>query len=313
MTSPRERPEIIVANDCAGERLDRYLQAKLPQLSRAALVEAIACRAVLVNGRRASKGQVLVAGDRVQTELLDVAPGPAPDPDLPLRIVFEDAWLVAVDKPAGVPSHALRAGERGTVASALLARYPEMAGVGYRLLEPGLLHRLDTETSGVLVAARDAASFARMRAAQDRGEVEKSYLALCAGRVQPGKHVAYLRADQKRVRVEREPLERAKLVETEVVSAFACGAFSLVGVRLSRASRHQVRAHLAALGHPIAADSLYGGEPLPGLSRHFLHASEVALTHPASQQQLTLRAELPADLASALAALAHDGSDAPPQ
>ena len=303
MASMRERPEIVVADSCAGERLDRYLHQRHPNLSRAALAEAIAAGAVRVNGRRATKGQLLQAGDRVQTALDAVGPGPAPDPDLPLRVLHEDASLVVVDKSAGVPSHALRVGERGTVASALLARYPEMAAVGYRPLEPGLLHRLDTQTSGVLVAVRDAASFASLRAAQARGAVEKRYVALCSGQVQVGRFKAYLRADQRRVRVQQEAFERAKVIETECVAAAVRGKFSLLSVRLARAGRHQVRAHLAALGHPIAADALYGGESLPGLTRHFLHASEVSLQHPATGERLTFRAELPADLQRVLDAL----------
>jgi 23S rRNA pseudouridine1911/1915/1917 synthase len=298
-----ESPEIIVATGHAGERLDRYLRRQLPNVSRATLAEAIAARSVRVNGRRATKGQRVQVGDRIETELLHCGPGPAPDPELPLRILYEDQWLVAVDKPAGVPSHALRCGERSTVASALLARYPEMASVGYRPLEPGLLHRLDTETSGVLIASRDLATFEKLRAAHIRGEIRKRYLALCSGHVQPRLEAAYLRADQRRVRVQHEPLLRGKAIETEIVSASPHGAFSLVCVQLAMASRHQIRAHLAALGHPIAADSLYGGSPLPGLRRHFLHASEVSLQHPALNERLELRAELPQDLAAVLGTL----------
>jgi len=295
--------EILVDAASDGERLDRFLRQRLPGLSRAALAERIKGRAVRVNGRPASKGQLLHAGDRIQTEPLAREPGPGPDPELPLRILHEDAWLVAVDKPAGVPSHALRAGERGTIASALLARYPEMALVGHRRLEPGLLHRLDTDTSGILVAARDAVSFERLRAAHLRGEIDKLYLALCSGRLEPQLAHGFLSAEQRRVRVQREPGQRGKAIATEIVSCEARGEFSLVCVRVAKAARHQVRAHLAALGHPIAGDALYGGAAVPGLRHHFLHASAVTFLHPMLDQRVQLRAELPADLLGVLAGL----------
>jgi 23S rRNA pseudouridine1911/1915/1917 synthase len=306
MAGMPDAPEIldnpfVVEAASDGERLDRFLRQRLPGLSRAALAELIKGRAVRVNGRRASKGQLLHAGDRVETDPLEQEPGV--DAELPLRILHEDAWLVAVDKPAGVPSHALRLGERGTIASALLARYPEMATVGHRRLEPGLLHRLDTDTSGVLVAARDAVSFEHLRAAHARAEIDKRYLALCSGRLEPQTARGFLCADQRRVRVQDEASARAKPIETEIVSSETRGEFSLVCVRVPKAARHQVRAHLAALGHPIAADAVYGGAALPGLAHHFLHASDVAFLHPMTQRTLRIHAELPPELAAVLATL----------
>jgi 23S rRNA pseudouridine1911/1915/1917 synthase len=196
-----------------------------------------------------------------------------------LCIIYEDQHLVAVDKPAGIPSHALRPGERGTVVSALLARYPELRGVGYRELESGLLHRLDRDTSGVLLAARDQATFDELREAHERGAFEKRYLALVRGRPEPGVITGYLRADRRTVRVRSEPFVGAKAVALELVRSDAYGKFSLVEVRLSRAARHQVRAQLAARGWPIVGDAQYGGDELPGLGRHFLHASEVRFPH----------------------------------
>jgi 23S rRNA pseudouridine1911/1915/1917 synthase len=283
----------------AGERLDRYLRVRLPDLSRAALAEFIGRGGVRVNGRRASKGQLLRLGDRIAIEV-ETSPPSAANDELQLDVLYEDRWLVAVDKPAGAPSHPLRVGERGTVASALLERYPEMAGVGYRKLEPGLLHRLDTDTSGVLIAARDAATFARLRTAHARGELDKRYLALCSGAVSPQRAQAFLRADQRRVRIESSALTQGRAIETEILSAEPRSAFSLVQVRVAFAARHQVRAHLAALGHPIAGDQLYGGASLPGLTRQFLHASEVTLQHPASDERLSLHAPLPRDLQTVL-------------
>jgi 23S rRNA pseudouridine1911/1915/1917 synthase len=295
-----EVSEIIVEPASAGERLDRFLRRRFPELSRAALAELVLRQAVRVNGRKASKGQLLRAGDRIEAKALDRSLRPGIDPTLPLRVLHEDRWLVCVDKPAGVPSHALRSGERGSVVSALLVRYPEMADVGHRSLEPGLLHRLDTDTSGILLAARDADTFQRLRGAHVRGEIDKRYLALCAGQLEPQVARAHLLADRRRVRVEQVGSGRARPIETEIVSVEPHGAFSLVSVRVAFAARHQVRAHLAALGHAIAGDALYGGVALAGLSRHFLHASDISLEHPATHQTLSVHSDLPPDLVQAL-------------
>jgi 23S rRNA pseudouridine1911/1915/1917 synthase len=296
-------PEIIVDAAAAGERLDRFLRLHLPELSRAALAEFIGRGGVRVNGKRSSKGAVLQAGDRIAIDAAESPPRSAAAVELQLRVLYEDNWLVAVDKPAGVPSHPLRIGEHGTVASALLARYPEMAGIGHRALEAGLLHRLDNDTSGVLIAARDATTFSQLRAAHARGELDKRYLALCSGSLAPQRAQAFLRADQRRVRVQTNEFPRARSITTDILGVRQLGAFSLVEVRVAFAARHQVRAHLAALGCPIAGDAQYGGAPLPGLAHHFLHASDVFLRHPFRDQALQLHAELPADLTAVLATL----------
>jgi 23S rRNA pseudouridine1911/1915/1917 synthase len=298
-------PEIVVDAAADGERLDRFMRRRLPLISRATLAESIARGAVRVNGRGASKGRLLREGDRIVTNMTDGMPRAAADPSLPLRVLYEDPWLVVVDKAAGVPSHALRPGERATVASALLARYPEMAEVGHRALEPGLLHRLDTDTSGILIAARDTETFARLRAAHESGEIDKQYLALCAGKLDAQTLHGYVQADRRVVRVHEEALPGARAVTTEILSAEARGDHSLVRVRARFAARHQIRAQLAALGHPIAGDALYGGRALPGLTHHFLHASDATLKHPVNGASLQLSAPLPSDLIALLSTLSR--------
>jgi 23S rRNA pseudouridine1911/1915/1917 synthase len=257
--------------------------------------------------RPALKSASVSGGDVVEVSGVVQQTGPAPDTALVLQVLHEDRWLIAVDKPGGVPSHALRAGERGTIVSALLARYPELRGVGYRELESGLLHRLDNETSGILLAARDQATFEQLQQAHVRGEFTKRYLALVAG--QPRLHVAraFLNAERRKVAVRLEPFPDAKPIVSELISSRAYGPCSLVGVQVALAARHQVRAHLAQLGHPIAGDHVYGGPVLTGLGRHFLHASELELPHPVHGTRLLLRAELPEDLHSVLRSLGPDG------
>jgi 23S rRNA pseudouridine1911/1915/1917 synthase len=302
-TRMTEAWEIVVDADFEGERIDRFLRRVGRAGSRRALAEQLEHGSIRVNGVRTKKGHRLRTGDVVSGPAIREG-GALPDPELPLEIAFEDAWIVVVNKPAGIPSHPLRPDERGNIASALVARFPEMAGVGYRPLEPGIVHRLDTQTSGVLLAARDEKSFSRLIAAHGRGQIDKRYLALCSGRLQAQRAEAYLAADRRRVRVTDAPIEGSKPIETEIVSAQAHGDMTLVEVRVPFAARHQVRAHLAALGHPIAGDALYGGEELPGLERHFLHASSIDLPHPARSDRVRVEAQLPSELRAVLAALA---------
>lgn len=293
------RAQIVAGAAASGQRLDRFLCTELPLASRAGVRQLIEAGLVRVNGRRAVAGQRLAAGDTVAVAELPSAEA-VPDADMPLVVCYEDAWIVAADKPAGVPAHPLRPGERGTLASALLARYPEMRGVGYSAREPGIVHRLDTDTSGLTLAARDAETFGLLRAQLERGEIDKRYFALCAGHPTPGMHEAWLLARGRKVSVRMQPFEAARLIRTELLTAETFGAHCLVEVRVASARRHQIRAHLAALGHPIVADSLYGGPEAVGLARHFLHASELRLSHPRGGQPLRIVAELPPELRAAL-------------
>ena len=296
-----EQRSFVVSGPQGPARLDHYLRERDLGLSRRQLMLLFEAGHVRVNGRLASKGTRVQPGDHVEVLEIPAETGPAPDFDVPLCIIYEDSHLVAVDKPAGIPSHALRPGERGTVVSALLARYPELRGVGYRELESGLLHRLDNDTSGLLLAARDQPTFEQLRAAHERDEFEKRYLALVRGRPEVSVLRAYLRADRRTVRVHSEPFPGAKPISAEILSSAPYADHSLVCVRVARAARHQVRAQLAERGHPIAGDQQYGGASLPGLSRHFLHASELSFPYAGSHLQLT--AALPPELTQLLESL----------
>lgn len=225
--------------------------------------------------------------------------------------MLEDGQILAVDKPAGVHSAPLRRGERGTLLGLVIARYPEVAGLpGIKPVEPGLLHRLDRETSGILLVARTADAFYALRAEFAAGRVKKQYTALCACRIdaRAGKRLwlesrfePYGRG-RKRVRVllpeeEARPAAREaspRLYRTEVQVLERQGSWALVQACLLRGFRHQVRAHLAWLGLPIAGDALYGVEAPPGApERLYLHASALELRHPASGQVLRLSSPLP--------------------
>ncbi len=279
--------ELEIREDEAGQRIDVALARQVPELSRARAKALIEQGAVRVDGRRVKKSHVLSVGQRVT---LDHIPGAvdfyaAPDPSLALQVLFENAQYVVVDKPTGVPSHPLREGELGTLAGALVARYPEMRDVGYSTREPGILHRLDNDTSGVMLAARDQATFDALRVQLQAGEIEKRYLARCQGLVPApitiDTPIANDPRDPRRVRACIDPREikrlRAQPASSEVLTSIPAEHGSLIEVRANNARRHQIRAHLASIGHPLLGDPLYGGPPLESPPHHLLHATSIQI------------------------------------
>jgi 23S rRNA pseudouridine1911/1915/1917 synthase len=278
-------------------RLDACVRALAPELSRRLVRSLVAEGAVRVNGRPARKGDRVGEGDVV--ELPAIAPL-APDPDVALAILYEDDAVVAVDKPGGMPAHALDPRQRGTLAGALLARHPELAHVGDPLAA-GLVHRLDTGTSGVLLAARTADVHRALRAAFRRHEVTKRYAAIVAGLPRAGMRVdvalAHDPGDRRRMRVARAG-DRTWPARTVVGRVEAHGALALVDVEIETGVTHQVRVHLAHLGHPIVGDVLYGGPSEPALAagRHALHARLLAVP----SRGLAIEAPMPADLLALL-------------
>lgn len=306
-----EPKTLTIAPDEDGLRVDLVLVRRFAGVGRAAAKELIETGAVRLDGKRVRKG------DRVsEGAVLELREPPRSsrfaaeaDPEVVLQVVFEDADLVVVDKPGGVPSHPLRSDERGTVAQGLLARYPEMANVGFSSREPGLVHRLDVGTSGLLIAARNAESFEALRRSLADGRWDKRYLALVAGRpdarfvVDAG--IANHPGDPQKVLVSGDPLEGSRLgartARTDVRTIEQFADCALVEAEARHARRHQVRAHLAFVGYPIVGDVLYGGPAEEGLTRHFLHSSRITLPHPRHSKPLTVEANLPAELQAVLA------------
>lgn len=277
--------ELEVRREEAGERLDAWLAARLPELSRARAKALIGRGLVRVNGYKARKGRSLQAGDRV---VLDARPGPtdfhaAPNEALDLLVRFECDRFVVIEKPAGVPSHPLREEELGTVANFLVARYPEMRSVGYRNREPGLVHRLDTNTSGLLLAARTREAFETLRSALAAGAIDKHYLARCQGVVDAPAIIDAPIANDPRNRAkvracsDSRDADRfgARPAKTEVVASRPAPGGSLVELVANHARRHQIRVHLASIGHPLLGDTLYGGPPHDPPGHHLLHASMI--------------------------------------
>lgn len=303
--SEQQVEERAVPAGAAPDRLDRAV-ARLFGVSRARAMEWIADGRVRVDGRRAPKGTPVAAGARISV-ILPPPDRPVPQPDLPIRIVHADAHVVVADKPAGMPSHPLQPGEKGTAANALVGRFPELAAVGPAPREGGLVHRLDTDTSGLLLAARTEAAYAMLRAQFSARTVEKGYLALVGGEIHAGGEIAlpllHDPRDPRKMQAASDPGYAAEHGARPAVTRFLPlerkGGFTLLEVEIPTGVMHQIRAHLAFIGHPLAGDALYGGPPLPGLSRHFLHAARLAFSHP-DGTRARYESPLPPDLASVL-------------
>jgi len=293
----------------SGERLDVFVARRCPRLSRAVVQRLIREGRVTVGGRPGRAGQRLGQGERV---LVGVPPGEPealrPEP-IPLTIVYEDADLLVVDKPAGLTVHPAAGARRGTLAAALVAHRPELAAVGAPE-RPGIVHRLDRDTSGLLVVAKNEAARAALARQWKRREVEKGYLALVQGRLEPPEGIID-------APIGRDPRHRQRMAVVEGgraartayrVRQYLIGDetgkvwYSLVDVRPSTGRTHQIRVHFAALGHPLVGDRVYG-RPSPVLGRQFLHAYRLAFRHPVDGRPLEFESPLPEDLSLALARL----------
>ena len=284
------------AGGAGGPRLDAFLAAALAGLPRRLVRRVIAEGDVRVNGRRAAKGVRLRPGDEITLPDLPVAL--APEPALALPVLHEDAALAVIDKPGGMPAHALDPRQRGTAAAFVLARWPETAAVG-DALAPGLIHRLDGGTSGVLVVARTSESFTALRAALAARSIEKRYLAVVAGTAEDTRvdtPLAHDTRDRRRMTAAK-PDDRAWPAESEIRVVTPGRERSLVAVTMRTGVTHQIRVHLALAGHPVVNDILYGGPPadLPE-NRHALHASGITLPHPIDGKLIEVESPLPEDL-----------------
>lgn len=312
------RTHRVEAED-AGERLDKVLVRRFPGLGRRGAASLVERGRVLVDGRRAAKSRRVALGESITVEI-DAEGSPPAEPEAPLVIRLERPDLVIADKPAGQATAPLLATERGTLAGALLGRYPEMAAIGYRPREPGILHRLDTRTSGLVLAARSAPVFETLRAALLTERLEKRYLAVIEGDeiIEAGVIERALMphpSGSGRVLVAPpgESAPGARLCRSSFRVLERRGRRALCEVRACRAYRHQVRVHLASSGWPIVGDADYGGAPSDHLiDRHALHASHVAWAGDDRVPAFAVDSPLPDALAACLREGADDGA-APPR
>jgi 23S rRNA pseudouridine1911/1915/1917 synthase len=291
---------LTVGPDDAGQRLDALLAEPLGSRSRAArLIER---GAVLVDGRPQPKRYAVAAGQQVEVDEGSDAPAPA---DVAARVDFavpyEDEHLLVVDKPAGIVVHPARGHPTGTLAQALEGR-------GYGPAEPddgwraGLVHRLDRETSGLLVVAKSEDVHAQLKAALQRRDVTREYTALVEGRppARTGTIDAPIGRDRRvRTRMSTET-DTPREARTHFAIVEALRETTLLRVTLDTGRTHQIRVHLLAIGHPVAGDPEYGHAGLLGLERQFLHAARLAFAHPVTGAQVEVVSPLPGDLAAAL-------------
>ena len=302
--------EISGADD--GRRLETFVRRRLPHLSRRQSAIAIEENAFVVNGRRATKGQRLKQGDRVffqgaQHWLLD---SPVGIEIGGVKIAYEDAEIILLDKPAGIPTHGFSARDIGTLANFILARWPELFSVGRSRWEPGLLNRLDMETSGLVMVAKNQQVFGNLREQFQRRRITKQYIALVWGKVDSSGSIrlalAHDPSDPSRMQVVNEfgsnpPVPRIWRAITWFRKLATSAEMSLLETTMRTGVMHQVRVHLAAMGHAIVGDSLYGSEKYrTDLERHFLHASRLEFAHPANDKPMVVESPLRTELSSFL-------------
>jgi 23S rRNA pseudouridine1911/1915/1917 synthase len=286
-----------------GKRLDQFLRERLPQYSRARLQGWIEQGRVLVNGSPEKRSFLLKGAERIEVEPGELAPLRATPEDLPLDVLYEDADVIAINKPAGMVVHTGAGQHSGTLVNAVLHRFGKLSTVGGDL-RPGIVHRLDRYTSGVILIARNDGAHRHLAAQFASREVEKIYLALVHGRV---------KKDEGRITtpIARDPIRRTRMTARlahgrqaitsyKVLKRFE--GFTFLEVKIGTGRTHQIRVHLASIGHPVAGDKLYGA-PASTLGRYFLHARQITFTSPSSGERITVAAPFPPELEAVLLGL----------
>jgi 23S rRNA pseudouridine1911/1915/1917 synthase len=294
----------------AGDRLDRFLHAVIPEYSRAYLQQLIREGAVRVDGEPARAADRLRQGSHVVVawrppEVLSLEPE-----ELQVPVLYADEDIVVVNKPAGLVVHPAPGAKRGTLVNALIGRYPEIGNLP-GVLRPGVVHRLDKDTSGVIVVARTARAYESLVQQFKGREVDKRYLALVQGEL--GAEEGSMHGEIRRDPVHRMRMSVApdgRVAETRYRVLLSLRDCALVEVTPKTGRTHQIRVHFAAAGHPIVGDRVYGrGSQL--IPRQFLHAWTLAFHHPGTGERVEFAAPLPEDLGGALHALWHRQSDIP--
>ena len=285
------------------------MAAQCPELSRTRIQELIEAGLVLVDGRGGKAAQRLRGGERVNVQ---VQPRPAPraEPEaIPLDLLYEDEDVIAVNKPAGMTVHAGAGNARGTLVNALLGRGQKLSQGG-DALRPGIVHRLDKDTSGVILVAKNDFAHAKLGEAFRQRAVKKTYVALVQGAFKENHgriELAIGRDPKRRTRMTARRTQvssRSRAARTDWRTLLRIDATTLMEVDLHTGRTHQIRVHFAALRHPVVGDTLYGGDPqlhlgkttLPPLGRNFLHAARLSFAQPRSGQWIELRAPLAVEL-----------------
>jgi 23S rRNA pseudouridine1911/1915/1917 synthase len=313
-----EIQEFTISLEEAGKRLDRVVVARCPELSRTRVQELIDEGLVLLNSRPAKGAHKVRSGDALRVQPRQRPPMRAQAESIPLDILYEDEDLIAVNKPAGMTVHAGAGYHSGTLVNALLGRGQSLSGAGDPL-RPGIVHRLDKETSGILLVAKNDFSHAKLAEAFRERTVQKIYIALLQGPMKQASGRIELRIARDPKRRTRMTAKRAGLLpnsrpaRTDWRVLALIDSTSLLEVQLHTGRTHQIRVHFAALGHPVVGDTLYGASrqlavgttKLPSLERNFLHAVSIAFAQPRTGAAIHLLAPLPGELRDYLLKLAR--------
>jgi 23S rRNA pseudouridine1911/1915/1917 synthase len=296
--------KLTVPAEALGQRLDAWLAGQLDELSRSHLQRLIEQGQATLDGHPAKASARLEGGEVVEVSVPAAVPVALAPEAIPLSVAYEDDDLLVIDKPAGLVVHPAPGHPSGTLVNALLARWRTFKGLKGDL-RPGIVHRLDKDTSGLLMVAKNDASMLKLTTQIKDRRIKKEYLALVEGRLEPA---------QGRIEapVGRHPTQRQHMAVVHggrnatshyQVEAYY-GQFSLVRVKPVTGRTHQIRVHLAFTGHPVTGDELYGHRRVPGLARQFLHAARLGFFQPTSGDWIELESALPADLADFLETLA---------
>jgi 23S rRNA pseudouridine1911/1915/1917 synthase len=293
-------------------RLDAFVRECLPHLSRREVDQAIRDGFFSIDGHVARKGDRLSAGDRLvfNGSAALLAANPLPDTSLDVPIVYEDSSIFIVDKPAGIATHGFSGRDTGTLANYIAAQHPHLLGVGKNRWEPGLVHRLDSETSGLVLVAKTQTAFDRLRQQFRRRQVAKIYWALVWGTTNAAGVIdlplAHDPRDKRRMRAVSKSLRMKKIKTWKALTRYRkvgqSAESTLLEITMETGVTHQIRVHLAAIGHPIVADALYGDDRMAkfDLQRHFLHACRLEFRHPEDGRVVKLETKLPGDLTEIL-------------
>jgi 23S rRNA pseudouridine1911/1915/1917 synthase len=310
------RISLTVGDESDGVRLDRFLVSVLADQSRSRLQRLIKDAHVLVDGRAAKPNLPVKSGQAISIDIPDATESAVEAEPLELPIVYQDGDLVVVDKPAGMVVHPAAGHDKGTLVNALLHHVTDLSGIGGEK-RPGIVHRLDRGTSGLMVVAKnDAAHEELARQFHDR-EVEKEYVALVWGVVQAGRRIdAPIGRDPENRKKMSAKARRSREAVTRIVRAEHLNpAVTLARIAIHTGRTHQIRVHLSAIGHPIVGDPLYGGvrRRVPGdlravmrLERPFLHAARLVFKHPGDGRRMEFTSGLPDDLQGVLDDIAPD-------
>jgi 23S rRNA pseudouridine1911/1915/1917 synthase len=321
--------DLVASPEDSGARLDRFIAAQCPELSRTRVQELIEAGLVRVDGKAARKGSVhLRGGEKITVEITERPAIVAKAETIPLDVLYEDEDVIAIHKPSGMTVHAGAGAVSGTLVNALLGRGQALAQ-GTDPLRPGIVHRLDKETSGVILVAKNDAAHAKLGEAFRQRAVKKTYIALVQGRMKE-------KSGRIELAIGRDPIHRTRMAvqrktwhgaamanpraaRTDWRALAMIGDTTLLEVQLHTGRTHQIRVHFSALKHPVVGDTLYGAAlelragklELPPLGRNFLHAAKLGFAQPRTGAWIEVRAALPAELRAFLQKLSEAAGEPP--